>query len=82
MSKDIIVKPGIYRHYKGKDYKVLGTVFHSETREKLVLYLELYEPYDLNVRPIEMFEEEVDKPEYNYKGPRFNLIQETDGLVM
>ncbi len=76
------IKPGIYRHYKGKDHKVLGVAFHSETREKLVVYLELYEPYDLNVRPIEMFEEEVDAPEYKYKGPRFKLIKELDDLVL
>lgn len=60
---------------------MLGVVTHSETREKLVLYLELYEPYELNVRPIAMFTEEVDKPEYNYKGPRFSLVRECDDLV-
>ncbi|MEM5770850.1 MAG: DUF1653 domain-containing protein, partial [Bacillota bacterium] len=25
--------PGIYRHYKGKTYKVLGVAKHSETEE-------------------------------------------------
>ena len=76
------IKPGIYKHFKGKEYKVLGVAIHSETREKFVLYLELYEPYDLNIRPIEMWNEEVDKPEYNYKGPRFKLIKETDDFIL
>ena len=74
------IEPGIYRHYKGKDYKVLGVALHSETREPMVVYLELYEPYDLNVRPAAMFSEEVDKPEYNYQGPRFTLVRKTNGL--
>jgi len=72
------MKKGIYKHYKGNNYEVLGTVTHSETLEKLVLYKALYEPFEMWVRPIEMFSEVVDKPEYNYKGPRFQLIQEYD----
>lgn len=51
--------PGIYKHYKGKLYHAMAIVIHSETREEMVLYRELYEPYDLNVRPRTMFEEEV-----------------------
>ncbi|MBA5876305.1 MAG: DUF1653 domain-containing protein, partial [Nitrospira sp. CR1.2] len=26
-----MIKPGRYRHYKGKDYEVLGVARHSET---------------------------------------------------
>lgn len=73
-----MITPGIYKHYKGNNYEVLGTVTHSETLEKLVLYKALYEPYEMWVRPIEMFSEVVDKPEYNYKGARFQLIEEYD----
>ena len=36
------MKLGIYEHYKGKRYKVLGVVHHSETTEELVLYKALY----------------------------------------
>ncbi len=74
------VKPGIYQHFKGKEYKIIGTALHSETREEYVVYIELYPPYDLNVRPKHLFLEEVDKPEYNWKGPRFKLIRELPGL--
>lgn len=51
------LKLGIYKHYKGKLYKVLGTVVHSETLEKLVLYETLYDnpKGKLWVRPYEMF---------------------------
>jgi len=33
---------GIYEHYKGKRYRVLGVARHSETQEELVVYQELY----------------------------------------
>lgn len=33
---------GVYRHYKGPSYRVLGLVKHSETLEELVYYECLY----------------------------------------
>lgn len=54
MSKNSI-KPGIYRHYKGKEYQVFDTATHSESEETLVVYKTLYGNYDLWVRPFEMF---------------------------
>jgi hypothetical protein len=32
------VKIGRYRHYKGKEYTVIGVARHSETEEELVVY--------------------------------------------
>lgn len=56
------VEPGIYKHYKGKQYKVLGVAKHSETLEDLVVYEALYENEvsKLWVRPVEMFLETVE----------------------
>ncbi|WP_447529770.1 DUF1653 domain-containing protein [Vreelandella sp. TE19] len=51
--------PGIYRHYKGALYEVLGTARHSESEEELVVYRALYGEYGLWVRPLEMFNEHV-----------------------
>jgi len=50
---------GRYRHYKGGDYEVIGTVRHSETLEALVLYRALYGARGLWVRPAAMFQDEV-----------------------
>ena len=33
---------GLYRHYKGGEYEVLGVARHSETHEPLVVYRPLY----------------------------------------
>jgi hypothetical protein len=54
------IAPGRYRHYKGKDYEVIGVARHSETHEPLVLYRPLYNDSGLWVRPFEMFVGEVE----------------------
>ena len=51
--------PGLYRHYKGGQYRVLGTVRHSETLEPMTLYQALYGQQGLWVRPAAMFGESV-----------------------
>lgn len=51
--------PGRYRHYKGGEYRVIGTARHSETGELLVVYRCLYDNDSLWVRPLAMFMETV-----------------------
>ena len=46
------IKPGRYRHFKGKEYEVLGVARHSETEEELVVYRALYGDFGLWVRPV------------------------------
>ncbi len=53
------IKIGKYRHFKGKEYQVLGIAHHSETMEEVVVYRALYGEGDLWVRPASMWEEEV-----------------------
>lgn len=50
---------GRYRHYKGKDYEVIGIARHSETGDELVVYRTLYGDGSLWVRPLAMFVEGV-----------------------
>jgi hypothetical protein len=50
---------GRYRHYKGKDYTVLGVAKHSETQELLVVYRPEYGERGWWVRPLSMFCENV-----------------------
>ncbi|MBC7380892.1 MAG: DUF1653 domain-containing protein [Burkholderiaceae bacterium] len=51
--------PGLYRHYKGNLYEVVGTVRHSETLQPMTLYRALYGERGLWVRPAAMFNEQV-----------------------
>lgn len=52
-----MIEPGLYKHYKGKLYEVIGTARHSETLEELVVYKATYQPEGENlwVRPLSMF---------------------------
>ncbi len=68
-----MIKPGLYRHYKGKHYEVIGCARHSETEEEFVVYRALYGKRGLWVRPLAMFREKVmvnGKPV-----PRFKRLQ-------
>ena len=54
------IRLGRYRHFKGKEYQVIGTARHSETLEELVVYRALYGERGLWVRPAVMWEETVE----------------------
>jgi hypothetical protein len=53
-------RPGLYRHFKGKEYRVTGIARHSETLEPMVVYQALYGDHGIWVRPASMFTEDVD----------------------
>lgn len=65
----MIIRIGKYRHFKGKNYEVLGTAFHSETLERFVVYRALYGKQKLWIRPLNMFLERVEVN--SQKIPRF-----------
>ncbi len=70
---------GIYEHYKGNRYEVMGMVRHSETDEFMVLYKALY-PSEFGdgalwVRPLAMFQEDVTIN--SQKVPRFRYLEKS-----
>lgn len=69
-----MIKPGRYRHYKGKDYEVLGVARHSETEEEYVVYRQLYGEGGLWIRPASMFAESVSLGRELV--PRFRWLEE------
>ncbi len=68
------IRPGRYRHFKGNEYRVIGTARHSETLEELVVYQALYGEGGLWVRPANMWSETVERD--GYCGPRFTYVGE------
>jgi len=70
--KDTVIKPGRYRHFKGKEYAVLYTATHSETLEDYVVYRQLYGEERIWVRPLSMFSETVERD--GIQQPRFTYI--------
>ena len=67
-------RPGLYRHYKGNDYRVVGLARHSETQEVLVIYQALYGERGMWLRPQPMFVETVEVG--GAQVPRFAYVGE------
>jgi hypothetical protein len=61
---------GIYRHFKGEKYKVIGVAYHTETLDELVIYESLGDNKKIWARPKKMFFDVIEK---NKK--RFELIE-------
>ena len=73
------LRPGRYRHFKGKEYELLYVARHSETLEPMVVYRALYGEGGIWVRPAAMWCETVERD--GYRGPRFTLLKETSEEV-
>lgn len=71
------INPGdIVRHFKRETlteeerlsnkylYKIVGVAEHTETKEKLMIYMALYDDFGIYARPLEMFMSEVDRNKY------------------
>jgi len=72
MSENPHFRPGKYKHFKGGEYELLFTAWHSETLEPMVVYQALYGEKQLWVRPAAMWEESVE-----FEGrmqPRFAFV--------
>jgi len=64
---------GVYRHFKGGLYLVVGTARDSETEQVVVRYRKLADDFGEWVRPLSMFVETVDvegipQPRFEYLG--------------
>ena len=55
------IPPGRYRHFKGREYEVIGIARHSETEEPMVVYRPLYGDGGLWTRPAGMWNETVER---------------------
>lgn len=70
----MFLQTGVYQHFKGNYYLVLGEATHSETMEQLVVYQPLYGTQRWFVRPTKMFVEMV--VHEGVEMPRFRWVGE------
>ncbi|HEU4604528.1 MAG TPA: DUF1653 domain-containing protein [Steroidobacteraceae bacterium] len=68
------LRPGRYRHFKGKEYRVFRVARHSETMQPMVVYQTLYGDFSWWVRPLEMFTEFVEHEGKRVR--RFEFVEE------
>ena len=67
------IKPGRYRHFKGKEYEVIALARHSETLEEMVVYRALYGERGVWVRPASMWNEIIERDGKTFR--RFTKIE-------
>lgn len=70
----------MYRHFKGNIYQIRCLAKHSETGEMMVVYQAMYDTFQIYVRPLDMFMEEVDHAKYPdvKQRYRFELLQDME----
>ena len=68
-----MIVPGVYIHYKGGRYEIIGVAKHSESLEEYVVYKHLDGEPSLWIRPATMFAENV--MVNGESVPRFRFIE-------
>lgn len=69
------IKLGLYKHFKGKIYEVIGEAKHSETLENLVVYQTKYGKKQIWARPVKIFLEKINVGTRHCPVPRFKFIK-------
>jgi hypothetical protein len=68
------VSPGIYKHFKGHVYRVIGTAKHSENLAEHIVYVSITDPEDIWVRPADMFLDIIERDGNKFQ--RFELLED------
>src|SRR4051812_43884745 len=67
------VRPGIYRHFKGRFYEVEGTALQVDSDHEFVVYKQLYDDFRLFLRDKDEFLETVEVD--GVQVPRFQFVR-------
>jgi len=73
---EITIPKGIYKHFKGHVYKVIGIAKHSETLEEQVVYASISDETDIWVRPATMFLDVIERDGKQFQ--RFEFLGESE----
>jgi hypothetical protein len=68
------VKEGLYHHWKGGEYRVIGVALNRDSNQKVVVYRPTYGDMLLEYKPLEEFTETVVRGNYNC--PRYFWVNE------
>lgn len=74
MNEENLPQKGVYRHFKGNEYELLGFAKDSESGETMVIYRALYGEGEVWVRPLAMWSEAVERDGIVYPH-RFEFIK-------
>jgi|WetSurMetagenome_2_1015567.scaffolds.fasta_scaffold77294_3 hypothetical protein len=66
-----LIENKVYRHFKGKDYLMLGRAIDTESGIMKIIYQGLYKPYDIYLRSDYLFSENIAT-----NRPRFKILYE------
>ena len=75
-----LIQLGVYRHYKGNKYEVIGFAKHSETLEDMVIYRALYGKRETWVRPLSMWDNPIEIDGKIVKRFEYVVVNEKDLL--
>jgi molecular chaperone GrpE len=75
-TKELEIKKGIYRHYKGGEYRILNEAKNSETQEEMIVYQNINDEKKIWARPKKMFISDVEVD--GVAKPRFEFIREEE----
>lgn len=78
-----MIEKGIYLHYKGGVYEVVGNAEHTETNEELVLYRDIKNPNGkIWARPAKMWDDIVDGKKRFQKLDIEHVPENYDGVLI
>ena len=73
---------GIYRHFKGNYYLVVDVAYDCETKEKMVVYRQLYGDMRLWIRALDVFLSEVEHEKYPDVEQKYRFeLQEIESVI-
>lgn len=73
MNRELPRPSEIWNHFKNNPYLIIDIAEHTENGKMLVVYRQLYAPFKVYCRPLEMFMSETDTAKYPYAKQKYRF---------